>query len=138
MKTFIVQKEVETGKTTEQYDSVYFDNLKDAEIYFNTELSNQENLAGEYNIGEFSEYYKESLVITVVDGEDIEDLKSISVYEEGMKDKNNYRGNYANWYYYTAKFNGAELVYNFYDNRKDLNIEYSNIKKSELNKWFNY
>lgn len=43
-----------------------------------------------------------------------------------------------NNYWAVGKFNGQELVYNFYDNGRDLNLEYENIKESELKNWFNY
>lgn len=140
MKTYNVQKTVSTEKTTEQFDPVSFDNLQDAELFFNQELAKQENLAGEYNTGDFSEYYEEALVITSYDDETgyVEDVKSESVYCEGSKDKNNYKGNYANWYWFVAKFNGTELNYNFYDNSKEMNLEYSDVKASELRNWYNY
>lgn len=140
MKTFNVQKTVSTEKTTEQFDAVSFDNLQDAESHFNKVLAKQVTYAGEYNTGEFSEYYEEALSITSIDDEtqDVEDVKSECVYYEGRKDKNNYKGDYPNWYWFIAKFNGTELIYNFYDNGKDLNIEYSDIKESELKNWYNY
>lgn len=134
---YIVQKNVETEKITENYDSETFDNYDEAEFRFNEILAIQDSLGGEYNVGEFSEFYKETISLeTLIDGE-FETILSKVVYSEGLKDKNNYKGNRANNYWAVGKYNGTELVYNMYDDGKNLNLEYSNIKESELDDWYN-
>ena len=138
MKTYSVQKRVENEKTTEINDKLTFDNLKEAEVKFNEILEDQETYAGEYNDGEFSSYYNEVLEIEVCEDDDCETLKEVVVYYEGMVDKNNWKGEHAVNYWGIAKHNGQELIYNFYDNGKDLKIEYKNIKSSELSNWYNY
>lgn len=140
MKTYNVQKRVETEKNTDLFDKVGFDTLEEAEKLFGELLKKQVNLAGEYNENNHKEYYSEILEIESYDDEkdEFESIKEVVVYSEGLKDKNNYKGNYANWYWYFAKFDGTELVYNFYDNGKDLNLEYENVKESELKNWYNY
>lgn len=139
MKTYKVQKLVQTEKTTESFDPKSFDNLKDAETFFNEILAKQVLLAGEYNTGEFSEYYNETLEIESFDDEsdDFETIKEVVVYTESLMDKNNYKGDYANNYWGIGVFDGCELVYNFYNNGKDMQLEYENIKESELKKWYN-
>lgn len=140
MKTFNVQKRVSTEKNTEIYDKLSFDNLKEATSKFNELIKQQETYAGEYNDGQFSEYYIEALEIESFDTEteDFETIEEVLVYQESLTDKNNYKGEYASNYWVIASHNGKELVYNFYDNGIDLNLMYENIKESDLNKWYNY
>lgn len=140
MKTFNVQKRVETEKNTDLFDKVGFDNLEEAEKLFSELLRKQVNLAGEYKEKNYKEYYSEILEIESYDEEEdeFESVKEVVVYLEGLKDKNNYKGDFANWYWYVAKYNGEELVYDFYDNGIDLNLEYSSVKESELENWYNY
>ena len=140
MKTYNVQKRVNTGSTTEIFDTISFDCLDKAEEKFQEILAVQETYAGEYNDNDFRDYYQEEIEIEYFDDEtdEFEQIKSVTVYYEGVKDKNNYKGEFANNYWAVAKFNGQELVYNFYDNGRDLNLEYENIKESELKNWFNY
>ena len=140
MKTYNVQKRVNTGSTTEIFDTISFDCLAKAEEKFKEILAVQETYAGEYNDNYFRGYYHEEIEIESFDDEtdEFEQIKSVTVYYEGVKDKNNYKGEFANNYWAVAKFNGQELVYNFYDNGRDLNLEYENIKESELKNWLNY
>ena len=140
MKTYNVQKRVETEKTTEIFEKIPFKNLKFAESKFNEILKLQKTYAGEFNDSEFSDYYKETLEIESFNDEtgDFETIKENLVYLEGTTDKNNYRGDNANNYWTIAKHNGIDLIYNFYDNSQDLNLEYPNIKEKDLSKWFNY
>ena len=140
MKTYNVQKRVNTGSTTEIFDTISFDCLDKAEEKFQEILAVQETYAGEYNENDFRDYYQEEIEIDCFDDEtdEFEQIKSVTVYYEGVKDKNNYKGEFANNYWAVGKFNGQELVYNFYDNGRDFNLEYENIKESELKNWFNY
>ena len=140
MKTYNVQKRVKTGSNTEIFDTVSFDCLDKAEEKFIEILAVQETYAGECNDNDFRDYYQEEIEIDCFDDEtdEFEQIKSVTVYYEGVKDKNNYKGEFANNYWAVGKFNGQELVYNFYDNGRDLNLEYENIKESELKNWFNY
>ena len=140
MKTYNVQKRVNTGSTTEIFDTISFDCLDKAEEKFQEILAVQETYAGEYNDNDFRDYYQEEIEIDCFDDEtdEFEQIKSVTVYYEGVKDKNNYKGEFANNYWAVGKFNGQELVYNFYDNGRDFNLEYENIKESELKNWFNY
>ena len=140
MKTYNVQKRVKTGSNTEIFDTVSFDCLDKAEEKFQEILAVQETYAGECNDNDFRDYYQEEIEIDCFDDEtdEFEQIKSVTVYYEGVKDKNNYKGEFANNYWAVGKFNGQELVYNFYDNGRDLNLEYENIKESELKNWFNY
>lgn len=140
MKTFNVQKRVSTEKTTEIYDQLSFDTLEEATSKFNDLLSQQETYAGEYNDGQFSEYYNEVLEIESFDTEtdDFETIEEVVVYQEGLTDKNNYKGEYANNYWAIASHNGTELIYNFYDNGFDLNLKYENVKASDLKQWYNH
>lgn len=140
MKTYNVQKRVSTETTTELYEKLSFNNLEEAKERFNEVLELQDMYAGEFNDGEWKGYYTETLEIESFDDEteDFKTIKEETVYHEGMIDKNNWKGNYANNYFAIAKWNGTELVYNFYDNGKDLNLEYKNIKASELENWYNY
>lgn len=137
MKTFNVQKRVATESTTEIYETISFDNVKDAEIKFNEILEKQDTYAGEFNNGEFSEYYMEFLEIESVDEDgDFETIKEVLVYHEGIEDKNNWKGNYACNYWAVAKHNGVDLVYNFYNNSKEMVLEYEGI--TDLDNWYNY
>ena len=140
MKTYNVQKRVNTGSTTEIFDTISFDCLDKAEEKFQEILAVQETYAGEYNDNDFRDYYQEEIEIDCFDDEtdEFEQIKSVTVYYEGVKDKNNYKGEFANNYWAVGKFNGQELVYNFYDNGRDLNLVFENIKESELKNWFNY
>ncbi|MFK7049881.1 hypothetical protein V3Q77_08265 [Flavobacterium davisii] len=137
MKTYNVQKRVETEKNTDLFDQVGFDTLEEAEKLFGELLKKKVNLAGEYNENNHKEYYIESLEIESYDEEtdEFEIVEGKIVYSEGMKDKNNYKGDYASFFWYFAKFDGTELVYNFY---YDGNLEYENVKESELTNWYNY
>lgn len=140
MKTYNVQKRVNTGSTTEIFDTISFDCLDKAEEKFQEILAVQETYAGEYNENDFRDFFQEEIEIDCFDDEtdEFEQIKSVTVYYEGVKDKNNYKGEFANNYWAVGKFNGQELVYNFYDNGRDFNLEYENIKESELKNWFNY
>ena len=140
MKTYNVQKRVNTGSTTEIFDTISFDCLDKAEEKFQEILAVQETYAGEYNENDFRDFFQEEIEIEYFDDEtdEFEQIKSVTVYYEGVKDKNNYKGEFANNYWAVGKFNGQELVYNFYDNGRDLNLVFENIKESELKNWFNY
>ena len=140
MKTYNVQKRVETNTATDIYNIATFDNLADANIRYKSELSIQETYAGEYNEGKYNGFISEYLEIESFDSEneEFEEVKSTLVYYEGVTDKNNYKGNYANNYWTIAKHDGTNLIYNFYDNSIDLNLEYPNIAENDLIKWFNY
>lgn len=139
MKKYNVFKEVSTEKNTENHELHSYETLKEAEIKFNEILSEQEVYAGEFNEGDFSEYYQEEIKIESVDQDENYVLeKKNTVYIEGVIDKNNWKGESASNYWQIARFNGKELIHNFYNNRNELNLEYENIKDTELKKWFNY
>jgi len=140
MKTYNVQKRIESDDNTNLVLIASFDNLEDAEKRFEIELEKQETYAGEYLWeNQPKNSYFETLEIESSEGEwDFETIKQQIVYKETIVDKNNWKGNYAVNYWAVAKFDGSELVYNFYDNGKDLNLEYPNIKESELKNWYNY
>ena len=137
MKTYNVQKTVQTEKNTTSFNKGAFDNLQDAEKLFDEILKQQQTYAGEYNDINFSEYYTESLELICLDDDedDIEPIKEVVVYHEGTFDKNNYKSDYADNYWGVGKFNGTELVYNFKIEGK---IEYTDIKESELKNWYRY
>lgn len=140
MNTYNVNKRVESDDNTNVVLIASFDNLSDAELKFNKELAKQETYGGEYLYeNQPKNSYFEYLEIESLDeDEDFETVKEVVVYKETIVDKNNWKGNYACNYWAVAKFNGTELIYNFYDNGKDLNLEYADVKESDLNNWFNY
>ena len=138
MKIYNVQIRIERDDNTENVLLKSFNDLKVSQEFFNETLEGMEYHAGQYLWeNDFKNSYKEILEIeSKEDNWDYETLKEQVVYLEGNMDKNNWMGEYAVNYWAVAKHNGTELVYNFYDNGKDLNLEYENVK--DLNKWYNY
>lgn len=137
MKTYNLQKRAATEHSTDIYNIGTFNDLETAKKEFENVLKTQDTYAGEYK-RDFKEYYLEILEIESFDYE-TEDFGSeieITVYHEGVFDKNNWFGDYPVNYWGIAKHDGEKLIYNFYDNSKDLNLEYENI--TDLNNWYNY
>ncbi len=138
-KEYVVQKRIDRDSSADVVDVKNFTSLAAAKKYFNEQLLKQETYAGEYkDDNKFSEYYSETLELESVDDDSPENVEAVIVYSEGQMDKNNYKGDAANFYWAVGKFEGKELVYNFYDNGRDFNLEYGPIKESELDTWYNY
>ena len=89
MKTYNVQKRVNTGSNTEIFDTVSFDCLDKAEEKFIEILAVQETYAGECNDNDFRDYYQEEIEIDCFDDEtdEFEQIKSVTV-ENGITGKN--------------------------------------------------
>lgn len=145
MTTFFVQKTVETEGFEKHFDQTSFATYELAKAKLQEMLVLAADYAGEYvRDTEFSVHYYEALEIVKFtfdeDGEieDHESLDSIMVYAESLMDKNNYRGEYANEYWGVGKYDGTELVYDFFCPEDKINPEYSQIKYSQLDKWYNY
>jgi len=138
MKIYNVQIRIERDDNTDTVLLKSFNDLEQAQEFFDEKLDDMEYHAGQY-LGEndFKNSYEEILEIELKEGDwDFETLKEQVVYLEGSIDKNNWMGECAVNYWAIGKHDGTELVYNFYDNGKDLNLEYENVK--DLNKWYNY
>ena len=138
MKIYNVQIRIERDDNTDTVLLESFNDLEEAQEFFDEKLDDMEYHAGEYLWeNDFKNSYQEILEIELKEGDwDFETLKEQVVYLEGSMDKNNWMGEYPVNYWAIGKHNGTGLVYNFYDNGKDLNIEYENVK--DLNKWYNY
>jgi len=138
MKIYNVQIRIERDDNTDTVLLESFNDLEEAQEFFDEKLDDMEYHAGQYLWENDSKNsYQEILEIELKEGDwDFETLKEEVVYLEGSMDKNNWMGEYPVNYWAIGKHDGTELVYNFYDNGKDLNIEYKNVK--DLNKWYNY
>ena len=138
MKIYNVQIRIERDDNTDNVLLKSFNDLEEAKEFFDEKLDDMEYHAGQYLWeNDFKISYQEVLVLELKEGNwNFETLQEQVVYLEGSMDKNNWMGEYAVNYWAVAKHNGKELVYNFYDNGRDLNLEYENVK--DLNKWYNY
>lgn len=135
MATFQVQKRVETETRTEIYNECSVSTIEEAQAKFQEVLAAQDVYAGEFYESDEKGDYTESIEIVDEEGEEIQ---SERVFIAGRFDKNNYKGNYPVWYWGVAKWNGTELIYNFHNNGFDLDIEYADVKHSDLANWYNY
>jgi hypothetical protein len=135
MKTYNVQTRIESDDNTNILLLKSFENLKDAESFLNETLANV--YPGQYVWeNQFRNLYSEILEIEVIDEDgDFETAQEVTVYTERTFDKNNWRGNYASNYWGVGRFDGTELVYDFSFQGE---IQYQDIKESELNNWYNY
>lgn len=138
MKTYNVQIRVERDDNTDIIKIGTFQNIDEAKGCFSNELKRESG--GQYLWeNKFKKTYQEVLEIeSINEYQDVETEIEEVIYFEGHKDKNNWKGNYANNYWTIAKHNGKELIYNFYDNSVDLNLEYSDVPQSGLQNWYSY
>jgi hypothetical protein len=124
---------VETESTTEQEILSTFDNLKDAKKIFNLEVKNAYR-------GKKSDRkdVSEKIVLIELENENYtEDICSQIIYSEGMIDRKNWKGNYAVNYYYYAKFNGKELMYEMYfQGKKEMWGKKHKVPQSQLSEWY--
>jgi len=140
MKEFNVSMVFSTVCTTD-YDVIFeSDDLHECELAFE-KACNVNGSKPDYELsvkerGDYLSLYV-SLGQKVEDEVFYDDIKTLTLYEEGPIDRMNYKGDYAVMYWFEARYDKdkGQKVYNFFFHGES---EEGEVLESDLNKWFYY
>lgn len=137
MKDYILSFLIENETESRYSDVEVFDNFKEAKKAFKRRVKNQPRFR-ESDESDFKEYLSESVVLDLwIDGDFEETLMQQVIYSEGQIDRNNYKGDYASWYYSRATFNGKELMHTMYFlGEKQMWGKRHKVPNSKLKEWY--